>query len=135
MIAVIIFIHDLLFHAAIPERKSCPHASPGTPSPKPNINSFFFRALNDVRRARDANDVPGIDRAKQRGFGRCDATFGLKTAVKGAVSSARNTKLFTIYATAALLCISNNVLCVALAAATKSPCILRCTGQTASWRR
>jgi len=54
MIAVIIFIHDLLFHAAVPERNSNPHASPGTPSPKPNNNpfSFFFRALKNAQEMR-----------------------------------------------------------------------------------
>src|SRR5689334_19131033 len=99
-IAVIIFIHDLLFHAAVPERKI--KSASITRYTQPNTNSFFFRASNDVRRARDANDVPGNGCARQRGFGCRDATFGLKKAVTRAVSSARHTKLSTIYATAAL---------------------------------
>ncbi|MEO7054544.1 MAG: hypothetical protein ABI191_06185 [Rhizomicrobium sp.] len=80
MIAVISFIHDLLFHAVLRYR------------------------------ARDANDVPGNGCAKQRGFRCLCATFGLESAVKAAVSSARNTGMSTIYATAALLGISDNVL-------------------------
>jgi hypothetical protein len=58
--------------------------------------------------ARGANDVPGIARARQRGFSGLAATFGLKRTVGGAVSSARNTNLATIYAAAALLGISHN---------------------------
>jgi len=52
--------------------------------------------------------VPGIDRARQSGSSRHHATFGLKEAVKRAVSSARNTNLSTNYATAALLGIFHN---------------------------
>jgi hypothetical protein len=80
MIAVISFIHDLLFHAAAAGEKSVLRTLPGTP----NTNSLSpvspHRALQ--YRARDANDVPGIGCARQRGFRYRCATFGLESAVK-----------------------------------------------------
>jgi len=79
-------MHDLLFHAADLERKLDLYTSPPHPAQTPNINSsFFLHATNAARHARDANDVPGDGCARQRGFGRRDATFGLKKAVARAV--------------------------------------------------
>ena len=111
----------------------CTHR-PVHPAQSPNL-ILILRAPLD---ARDANDVPAIDRAKQRGFRRADATFGLKKAVGSAVSSPRNTNLSTICAAAASLGIFHKIGCAqrhCIHAQTKSLSVLRCAGFRQSEKR